>query len=53
MGWVRVNWGDLVHFSLIILVKDKSMVTRYEVQSAPPFSLLLSYPPNKAWRERI
>ena len=50
MGWV----GDLVHFSLIILVEDKSMVTRYEVQSAPPFSLLLlSYPPDKAWRERI
>jgi hypothetical protein len=36
--------GDLVHFSYIILVKDKSMVTRYEVQSAPPFLPLLSCP---------
>ena len=23
MRWVRGNWGDLVHFSFIILVKDK------------------------------
>ncbi len=22
MGWVRENWGDLAHFSFIILVKD-------------------------------
>jgi hypothetical protein len=37
MGRVRGKLGDLVHFSLIILVKDKSMVTRYEVpRSAVP-----------------
>ena len=29
---------------VIILVKDKSMVTGYEVQSAPPFLPLLSCP---------